>query len=192
MSSERWDDILQDIVQYTLPWVYKKKNYLVYGQIVSKLLPCLTDNGSQWPKWSKKRVSPELNIRIVSKSQHDKTMIMKWHNFFRSCVVFKIVIITNVFKTTPEKKKIMLTTHKNIKWVRSFKSILKYKTQFALERFTMWRRIRKQDGCWSLANEITIISTYCCSLKRKTTFTRLYLDWANAILSMQFNYLVFE
>ena len=61
------------------------------------------------------RSNPELYITTVSKSLHDNTMIMKWHNFFRSCVDLKIVIITNVFKTTPEKKKIMLRTHKNIK-----------------------------------------------------------------------------
>ena len=65
----------------------------------------------------KKGINPELYITTVSKSQHDNTMIMKWHNFFRSWVVFQIVIITNVFKSTPEKKKIMFATHKNIKWM---------------------------------------------------------------------------
>ena len=43
-------------------------------------------------------------VKTTSKSQQDKIIIMKWHNFFRSCTDLQKLMMTKEFKQIPEKK----------------------------------------------------------------------------------------
>jgi hypothetical protein len=64
------------------------------------------------------RASNGLFVKTVSKSQQDKTMIMKYHNFYRSCIDLQKLSMTKEFKHIPEKNKNTFTANMNTRLIK--------------------------------------------------------------------------
>ena len=75
-------------------------------------------------------------IVTTARSKQDKTRIIKWHSFFRSCGDFMRQIITTEFRNSPEIIKITFTRHKSNMLTKVPGSILNLSTCYRFFQFS--------------------------------------------------------